>query len=76
MAKDVMKRIDCKAGPVTIQHGPIVASKLPAMTMAFKADPPSLLGGVSVGQMVDLRLMQMAGSTTLTSMRSKVAPNG
>ena len=65
----VVKAIDAKAGTVTIQHGPIAALKWPAMTMAFKADPPSLLGSVSVGQTVFFQLMQMGGSTTVTSIR-------
>lgn len=47
----VIKKLDAKAGSVTLQHGPIAALKWPAMTMAFKADP-GLLKGFKVGQKV------------------------
>ncbi|MBL8552876.1 MAG: copper-binding protein [Phenylobacterium sp.] len=47
----VVKKIDAKAGSVTLQHGPIAALNWPAMTMAFKADP-ALLKTVKVGQQV------------------------
>jgi Cu(I)/Ag(I) efflux system protein CusF len=47
----VVKKIDPKAGSVTLQHGPIPALSWPAMTMAFKADP-ALLKAVKVGQQV------------------------
>jgi len=47
----VVKKIDAKAGTVTLQHGPIAALNWPAMTMAFKADA-ALLKTVKVGQNV------------------------
>ncbi|HUZ13882.1 MAG TPA: copper-binding protein [Caulobacteraceae bacterium] len=67
----VVKALDAGAGTVTIQHGPIAALKWPAMTMTFKAQPPSVLRDVHVGEKVAFRLMQMGGSTTLTSIRAK-----
>ena len=39
----VVTAIDAKAGTVTLHHGPIAKLSWPAMTMAFKASPPSLL---------------------------------
>ena len=47
----VIKKLDAKAGSVTLQHGPIAALNWPAMTMPFKADP-TLLKGLKVGQKV------------------------
>lgn len=44
----VIKKLDMKAGSVTLQHGPIAALSWPAMTMSFKAEP-SLLQGMKVG---------------------------
>jgi Cu(I)/Ag(I) efflux system protein CusF len=67
----VVKAVDTKAGTVTIQHGPIAALKWPAMTMAFKVNPRSLLGGVNVGQSVKFTLMQMGGTTQLTAIQPK-----
>ena len=67
----VVAAIDDKAGTVTIHHGPIAKLGWPAMTMAFKASPPSLLRGVKVGQSVTFTLMQMGGSITLTAIQPK-----
>lgn len=49
----VVTAIDKAAGTVTIQHGPIATIEWPAMTMAFKADPPSLLDTVKVGDHIE-----------------------
>lgn len=67
----VITALNAKAGTVTIHHGPIAALKWPAMTMAFKANPPSLLNGFKVGQSVRFTLMQMNGATTLTGILLK-----
>jgi Cu(I)/Ag(I) efflux system protein CusF len=47
----VVKKIDAKAGQVTLHHGPLPALGWPAMTMDFKAQP-QLLEGVKSGQKV------------------------
>jgi Cu(I)/Ag(I) efflux system protein CusF len=47
----IVKKLDLKAGSITLQHGPIAALNWPAMTMAFKADP-ALLKTVTVGEKV------------------------
>jgi Cu(I)/Ag(I) efflux system protein CusF len=47
----VVKKLDLKAGSITLQHGPIAALNWPAMTMSFKADP-ALLRTVTVGEKV------------------------
>jgi Cu(I)/Ag(I) efflux system protein CusF len=67
----VVTALNAKAGTVTIHHGPIAALKWPAMTMAFNANPPSLLKGIKVGQTVSFTLMQMGGSTSLTAIKAK-----
>ncbi len=67
----VVTGIDATAGSITIHHGPIAKLNWPAMTMAFKASPPSLLQGVKVGQSVNFTLMQAGGSTTLTAIQPK-----
>jgi Cu(I)/Ag(I) efflux system protein CusF len=66
----VVKGVDPKVGTVTIQHGPIAALNWPAMTMTFKARPPSLLHGITVGQSVKFKLMKMGGSTALTAIQA------
>jgi Cu(I)/Ag(I) efflux system protein CusF len=67
----VVTAVDAKGGTVTIHHGPIAKLGWPAMTMAFKASPPSLAQGVKAGQSVTFTLMQMGGSTTLTAIQPK-----
>jgi len=61
----VIKAIDAKAGMITLQHGPIPAVTWPAMTMTFKASPPTLLTGLKVGQTVGF-------DTTVNGMDAKV----
>lgn len=67
----VVKSVDAKAGTVTIQHARIAALKWPAMTMPFKAAPPSILQTVKAGQAVRFKLMQMNGATTVTTIQPK-----
>jgi Cu(I)/Ag(I) efflux system protein CusF len=67
----VVTAVDSKAGTVTIHHGPIAKLSWPAMTMTFKASPPSLLQGAKAGQSVGFTLMQMGGTTTLTAIQPK-----
>ena len=67
----VVIAVDSKTATVTIHHSPIPALNWPAMTMSFKASPPSILQGIKPGQAVTSKLMQMGGSTTLTAIQSK-----
>src|SRR5204862_6680348 len=48
----VITDIDAKAGTLTIKHAPIAALGWPAMTMDFRATPPTLLKGLKAGQKV------------------------
>ncbi|MES3027694.1 MAG: copper-binding protein [Pseudomonadota bacterium] len=58
--------IDKGAGTITLDHGPIAEAKWPAMTMAFKATPTTLLDAVKVGDKVafDLKLVDGGGEVT------------
>lgn len=62
----VITAIDRKTAKLTIQHGPIPAVGWPAMTMAFKANPPTLLRGLEVGQRIgfDVKTQGMAAEVT------------
>ena len=44
--------LDTKGGTVTIKHGPIPSIGWPAMTMTFRASPPTLLKPLRPGQHV------------------------
>lgn len=67
----VVTAIDKAAGTVTIQHGPIAAIEWPAMTMAFKAEPPALLDTVKVGDRVAFDLKGAGSSYTVTALRAQ-----
>lgn len=54
-----IRKIDAKAGTLTLQHAPIAALNWPSMTMPFKASP-ELLKGFKVGQKVSFSVV--AGS--------------
>ena len=62
----VIKAIDAGAGTLTIQHGPIPAVGWPAMTMAFKAEPSTMLKTVKVGEKIkfDIKVTGMEGAVT------------
>jgi Cu(I)/Ag(I) efflux system protein CusF len=65
----VITEIDAKAGTVTIKHQPIASLGWPAMTMGFKADPPSLLKGLKVGQKIAFDANQGSGLPEITAVR-------
>jgi Cu(I)/Ag(I) efflux system protein CusF len=62
----VITALDAKAARLTIKHGPILGVGWPAMTMAFKATPPTLLKGLKVGQKIgfDVKTQGMAAEVT------------
>ena len=65
----VVRKLDPKAGSVTLQHGPIAALNWPAMTMAFKADP-ALLTDLKVGQQVIFTL-KTGGAPEVVAIKAK-----
>jgi Cu(I)/Ag(I) efflux system protein CusF len=65
----VIKAIDAKAGKLTLQHGPIPAIGWPAMTMAFKANPPALLNGLKVGQKIGFDVKAIGMDAEVTAIR-------
>lgn len=52
----VVKKIDAKAGSVTIAHDPIKALNWPAMTMPFKVADKALISQMKVGAKVRFQL--------------------
>lgn len=67
----VIKAIDAKAGTLTIQHGPIPAVSWPAMTMTFKATPPTLLSGLKVGETIGFDTTVRGMAADVTAVRPK-----
>ncbi|WIG56409.1 MAG: hypothetical protein OJF61_002197 [Rhodanobacteraceae bacterium] len=63
----VIETIDTAKGTVTIKHQAIASIHWPAMTMTFKADPPSLLKGVKVGEKVNFTLHPAGANSRVTA---------
>ncbi|WP_363212020.1 copper-binding protein [Phenylobacterium sp.] len=61
--------MDAAAGALTIKHQPITSLGWPAMTMGFKANPPSLLKGLKVGQKIGFDANQGSGLPEVTAIR-------
>ncbi|ODU66620.1 MAG: copper-binding protein [Rhodanobacter sp. SCN 65-17] len=63
----IVKAIDTAKGTITLQHQAIAAIGWPAMTMTFKADPPTLLAKVKVGEKVQFTLHPAGMASTVTA---------
>lgn len=67
----VITAIDTKANTLTIRHGAIPSVNWPAMTMTFKASPPALLHGLSVGQTIEFDVRTQGMAAEVTAVRPK-----
>lgn len=65
----VITAIDTRASTITIRHGAIPAVGWPAMTMTFKATPPSLLRGLRVGQKIGFDTKVQGMNAEVTAVR-------
>jgi Cu(I)/Ag(I) efflux system protein CusF len=68
-ATGVVRSVDAKNGTVTLAHDPVASMKWPAMTMAFKADDPKLVQGLTTGQKVEFEFTQRGKDYVLTSIK-------
>ena len=62
----VVKKIDKEAGKLTIQHGPILNLKMPAMTMAFKVKDSAMIDQVKPGDQINFIVERLNGTVTVT----------
>ena len=67
----VVTAIDKAAGALTIKHDAIPAVDWPAMTMAFKANPASLLSGLKVGEKVTFDVSVKGSDAEVTAIQPK-----
>ena len=67
-SEGVVKKIDKKAGEVTIAHGPLVNLGMPKMTMTFKLKSPALLEGVKEGSNVRFLAENVKGELTVVKL--------
>lgn len=70
-AVGVVTAIDAKAAQVTLKHGAIPAVGWPAMTMAFRASPPSLLKGVRIGEAVAFTVSVRGSDASITAIKPR-----
>ena len=69
LADGEIRKVDKKAGTVTIKHGPIQAIDMPAMTMVFQAKEAAMLDRVKAGDKVKFQAeMGAGGKVTVTKM--------
>ena len=69
-ADGVIKKLDAKAGSVTIAHGPIPNLNMPAMTMSFKTKDPAMLGKWKEGDKIRFRTADVNGTLTVVSIEA------
>jgi Cu/Ag efflux protein CusF len=63
-----IKKIDAKAGKVTIIHGPLINLDMSAMTMVFRADE-AMIANMSVGQDIMFIADRVNGKLTVIKMK-------
>jgi Cu/Ag efflux protein CusF len=63
-----IKKINAKAGKVTIIHGPLINLDMPAMTMVFRADE-AMIANISVGQDIMFIADRVNGKLTVIKMK-------
>jgi Cu/Ag efflux protein CusF len=67
LANGEIRKVDKKAGTVTIKHGPIKAIDMPAMTMVFQVKEAAMLDRVKAGDKVKFQAeMAAGGKVTVT----------
>ncbi|WP_028998427.1 copper-binding protein [Azohydromonas australica] len=68
-AQGTVKKVDAKAGVVTLAHGPVPSLHWPSMTMGFKVTDQSLLSKLAEGQSVEFEFMQTGKGYVVTSVK-------
>ena len=64
-----MKKVDAKAGTVTLDHEPVKTLNWPAMTMGFKVADKSMLDKFAEGKKVEVEFKQVGKDYVITSMK-------
>ena len=64
-----VRKIDHTHGKLTIKHGEIKNLQMPAMTMAYRAKPATLLEGLTVGDKIEFSADKVDGQYVVTAVR-------
>ncbi|WP_426037248.1 copper-binding protein [Cypionkella sp. TWP1-2-1b2] len=67
--KGVVKKIDAKAGKVTIIHEELVDLDMPAMTMVFRVADAAMLETLSEGKEIEFVADRVEGKLTVTKLQ-------
>ena len=67
--KGVVKKIDAKAGKVTIIHEELVDLDMPAMTMVFRVADAAMLETLSEGKEIEFVAARVEGKLTVTKLQ-------
>jgi Cu/Ag efflux protein CusF len=62
-----VRKVDKRAGKVTIRHGEIRNLEMPAMTMVFTASNPKMLDGLKEGDKIKFTADNVNGVLTVTA---------
>jgi Cu/Ag efflux protein CusF len=67
--KGTVKKIDEKAGKVTLIHEELVDLEMPAMTMVFVLADPAMVEQLAVGEEIEFVAERVNGKLTVTELR-------
>jgi len=67
--KGTVKKIDTKAGNITIIHEELVDLEMPAMTMVFRLAEEGMLDQLEIGQEIEFVVERIKGKLTVTELR-------
>jgi Cu(I)/Ag(I) efflux system protein CusF len=65
----IVKKVNAKAGTVTLDHEPVKTLKWPAMTMGFKVEDKSMLDKLAEGKKVEVEFKQVGKDYVITSVK-------
>jgi Cu/Ag efflux protein CusF len=67
--KGKIKKVDMKAGKVTIIHEELTNLDMPAMTMVFRAADPAMLEKMNPGDDIEFIADRVKGKLTVTELK-------
>ena len=70
-AEGEVRKIDIAQAKVTLKHGEIKNLDMPPMTMVFKAQPVTLLNGLTVGDQVSFEADKRDGVYVVTAIAKR-----
>ena len=67
--KGKVKKVDMKAGKVTIIHEELTNLDMPAMTMVFRTADPTMLGKMKEGDAIEFVADRVKGKLTVVELK-------